>query len=138
MNRSMRSDEALTSLDQALAERPDLITALEEKGEALWRLGRRQEAVAAWNDAIRSNPGLPLANNFLAAAAMSMDKLEAAAAYEKQAEPATPSDPHYLWMLGLRLQNLGMNELAEKRFGQAAKLNPAFLLRRNFPQKDRR
>ncbi len=138
MNRSGRSDEALTSLDQALAERPDLITALEEKGEALWRLDRRQEAVAAWNDAIRSNPGLPLANNFLAAAAMSMDKLEAAAAYEKQAEPATPSDPYYLWMLGLRLQNLGMNELAEKRFGQAAKLNPAFLLRRNFPPKDRR
>ena len=100
LNRSGRSDEALVSLDQALAERPDLVTAREEKGEALWRLGRSQEAVAVWNDAIRNNPGLPLANNFLAGAALTMGSTDVAAAYEKQAEPATPSDPYYLWMLG--------------------------------------
>ena len=138
MNRLGRFDEALASLDQALEEASNLVAAHEEKGESLWQLGRRQEAVAAWNDAITSNPGLPLANTFLAGAAASTGRTDAAAAHQKQAEPATPSDPYYLWMLGLRLQNVGMNEIAEKHFERAAKLNPAFLLRRNFPPKDRR
>ncbi len=43
-NRLGRQEEALASLDQALAERSDLILAREERGESLWRLGRRQAA----------------------------------------------------------------------------------------------
>jgi tetratricopeptide (TPR) repeat protein/NAD-dependent dihydropyrimidine dehydrogenase PreA subunit len=138
LNRLGRYDEALTSLDQALAERPDLVLALEEKGESLWQLGRKEQAIAVWSDAVRSNAGLPLANNFLAGAAASIGRSADAAAYEKQAEPATPNDPYYHWMLGLRLQNLGMNELAEKHFGRATQLNPAFHLRRSFDPKQRR
>ncbi len=38
LNRSGQYEEALTDLDQALAERPDLVLALEEKGESLWQL----------------------------------------------------------------------------------------------------
>ena len=72
LNRLGRYEQALASLDQALAERPDLILAREEKGESLWQLGRRQEAVSAWSDAVRSNPSLPLANNLLAGAAASL------------------------------------------------------------------
>ena len=138
LNRLSRYDEALTSLDQALAERPDLVLAREEKGESLWQLGRKEQAIAAWSDAVQSNAGLPLANNFLAGAVASMGKSADAAAYEKQSEPSTPKDPYYEWMLGLRLQNLGMNELAEKHFGRATQLNPAFHLRRNLAPKDRR
>lgn len=42
-----------------------------------------------------------------------------------------PNNPHYQWMLGLRLQNVGMNELAEKQFQRAIELDPAFHLRRS-------
>lgn len=130
LNRLARYDQALTDLEQALAEQSDLILAREEKGESLWQLGRRQEAVAAWNDALQSNAGLPLANNLLAGAALP-GQSEAAAVYEKQADQATPADPLFHWVLGLRLQNVGMNELAEKHFQRAIRLNPEFRKARN-------
>jgi len=131
LNRLGRYDQALASLDQAIAERPDLILALEEKGESLWLLGRREEAVSAWNGAVGSGANLPLANNMLAGAAASLGQTEAASAYEKQADGYTPADPLFHWMLGLRLQNVGMNELAEKHFGRAIQLNPEFRKARN-------
>ena len=131
LNRLGRYEQALTSLDQALTERADLVTAREEKGESLWQLGRKQEAVSAWQDAVQSNPGLPLANNLLAGSAASLGQSEAAATYQKQADQATPADPLFHWVLGLRLQNVGMNELAEKHFGRAIQLNPEFRKARN-------
>jgi polyferredoxin/Flp pilus assembly protein TadD len=130
LNRLGRYGEALTSLDDALAERSDLILAREERGESLWQLGRKQEAVSVWSDAARENPGLPLLNNMLSGAAASMGRPEAVA-LEKQADRATPNDPYFHWMLGLRLQDIGMNELAEKHFDRAIQLDPQFRARRN-------
>ena len=129
LNRLGRPDEALKSLDQALAERPDLVSAVQEKGEAYWRLDRRPEAVAAWNEAVKNNPALPLANNMLASASADIDRSDAAESYEKQADQYTPNDPYFHWMLGLRLQNIGMSDLAGKHFKKAIELNPAFALR---------
>lgn len=131
LNRLRRYDEALTSLDQALAESSDLIVATEERGESLWQLGRRQEAIMVWNDAVDRNVGLVLANNLLAGAATLVGKSEASLAFQKQADEYTPDDPYFHWMLGLRLQNLGMNELAEKHFQRAIQINPEFRSRRN-------
>jgi polyferredoxin/Flp pilus assembly protein TadD len=131
LNRLGRYQEALSSLDQALIERPDLVTAHEEKGESLWKLGREKEAIAAWKDAVGLNAVLPLANYMLAGAAASADELEAAAGYESQADRSTPADPLFHWMVGLRLQNVGMYELAEKHFGRAIQLNPEFRRARN-------
>ena len=131
MNRLGRYGQTLTSLDQALAERPDLILAREERGESLWQLGRKQEAVRAWSEAVKQNPNLVLANDFLAGAILSVGKPEAAIAYENQADQATPADPFFHWMVGLRLQNIGMNELAQKHFGRALQLDPGFKTRRN-------
>ncbi len=131
LNRLGRYEQALASLDQSLAERPDLILAQEERGESLWQLGRREEAVSAWKDAVGRNPDLVLANNLLAGAAASQGNSEAAAAYEKQADQSTPVDPLFHWVLGLRLQNVGMNELAEKHFGRAIQMNPEFRKARN-------
>jgi polyferredoxin/Tfp pilus assembly protein PilF len=131
LNRLGRYEQALVNLDEALAERPDLIVAREEKGESLWLLGRKQEAVTAWTEAVQNNAGLVLANYMLAGAAASQGQTEAAAAYEKQAEQSTPTDPLFHWMLGLRLQNVGLNELAEKRFQYAIQLNPEFRKARN-------
>lgn len=126
LNRSGHYDEAMVSLDQALTARPDLILAVEERGESLWQLGRRPEAVAAWNDAVKGNAGLVIANYMLAGAASSAGNADAATAYEKQADQATPADPLFQWMVGLRLENVGMNDLAEKHFARAIQLNPEF------------
>jgi Flp pilus assembly protein TadD len=60
-----------------------------------------------------------------------LGKTDEAAAYEKQADQFTPNDPLFHWMLGLRLQNVGMNELAEKHFARAIQLNPEFKRARN-------
>jgi polyferredoxin/Flp pilus assembly protein TadD len=131
LNRLGRYEQALSSLNDALVERNDLVTAREEKGEALWQLNRREEAISAWNEAVQSNAGLPLTNNFLAGAALASGRAEDADAFENQAAQYTPADPLFHWMVGLRLQNVGMNELAEKHFEEAIKLNPEFKKARN-------
>ena len=131
LNRLGRNDEALASLNQALVERPDLVTALEEKGEALWQLGRKEDAVAAWSEAVRDRPELPLANSFLAAAAASADDRDAANAHDLAAENSTPQDASFYYMLGMRLENIGMNGLAERKFARATQLDPKFKGRRN-------
>jgi len=119
LNRLGRYDQAEASLDQALAERQDLILARQEKGESLWQLGRRDEAISAWTDAVQRNPRLALVQNELAGAKQSLGKLEEASSYERRADQFTPNDPLFHWMIGRRLQDLGMNDLAEKHFQQA-------------------
>ena len=124
LNRLGRHNEALATLDEALAERDDLILARQEKGESLWLLDRRDEAVSVWTEAVQRNARLALVNNELAGAARLSGKLEEANAYEKQADQFTPNDPFYHWILGRRLQDLGMTELAEKHLRQADQVDP--------------
>ena len=124
LNRLGRYDEARATLDEALAERDDLILARQEKGESLWQLGRRDEAVSVWSDAVQRNPQLALVNNELAGAALAADKRDEADLYERQADKSTPNNPLYHWMLGRRLQDLGMIQLAEKHFEQAGQVGP--------------
>ena len=66
LNRLGRYEQARTNLDQALAERDDLILAREEIGESLWQLGRKEEAISVWSDAVERNAGLVISNNQLA------------------------------------------------------------------------
>ena len=124
LNRLSRYDEARATLDEALAERDDLILARQEKGESLWQLGRRDEAVSVWVDAVQRNARLALANNELAGAAIASGKLEEADRYEKQADRFTPNDPLYHWVMARRLQDLGMTELAKKHFEQSGQVGP--------------
>ena len=130
LNRMGRHEQAVSSLDTALAERPDLIIAREEKGESLWQLGRKSEAISVWSDAVQRNPQLVLANNQLAGALSSLSRVKEAIAHEEQADRYTPDDPFYHWMIGLRLSNLGMIQLAEKHFQRAIQLDPSFQVRR--------
>ena len=124
LSRQGRHDEALATLDEALAERDDLILARQEKGESLWLLGRRDEAVSVWTDAVQRNARLALVNNELAGAARLSGNLEQADVHEKQADQFTPDNSLYHWVLARRLQNLGMTELAEKHFQRAGQLDP--------------
>ena len=136
LNRLGRYEQARTSLDEALAEAPDLILAREEKGESLWQLGRKEEAISVWRDAVERNAGLVMSNNQLAGAAAALGRTEEAIAYENQADQFTPADPLFHWMVGLRLQNLGMNALAERHFQQAIQLDPGFQTRRDWDSRD--
>jgi polyferredoxin/Flp pilus assembly protein TadD len=119
LNRLGRYDEARASLDEALAEREDLILARQEKGESLWQLGRREEAVSVWMDAVQRNAHLVLANYELAGAARASGNVDEADAYEKQADEFTPNNPLFHWVVARRLQDLGMTQLAEKHLQQA-------------------
>jgi tetratricopeptide (TPR) repeat protein len=123
LNRLGRYEEARASLDEALAERDDLILARQEKGESLWQLGRREEAVSVWNEAVQRNARLPLANNELAGAARLSGNGEQADVHEQQADQFTPNNSLFHWVLATRLQDLGMTELAEKHFQQAKQLD---------------
>ena len=130
LSRLGRYEDARTSLDDALAEREDLILARQEKGEALWQArpqGRSRSRFGA--DAIQRNARLVLTSNQLAGAKRSLGQVEEALAHEKQADQFTPNDPLYHWMLGLRLRNIGMTELAEKHFQRAIQLDPRYQTR---------
>ncbi|HEX7516857.1 MAG TPA: 4Fe-4S binding protein [Chthoniobacterales bacterium] len=126
LSRLGRYEQARTSLDEALVQREDLILARQEKGEALWQLGRKEEAIWVWTDALQRNARLVLTSNQLAGAKRSLGRVEEAIAHEEQADQFTPDDPIYHWMIGLRLKNLGMKELAEKHFQRAIQLDPGF------------
>jgi tetratricopeptide (TPR) repeat protein len=123
LNRLGRYEEARASLDEALAERDDLILARQEKGESLWKLGHREEAVSVWNDAVQRNARLALVNNELAGAARVSGNTEQASVHENQADQFTPNNALYHWVLATRLQDLGMTDLAEKHFQQAKQLD---------------
>jgi len=73
---------------------------------------------------VQRNPSLALVNNELAGAKQSLGKLEEASGHERQADQFTPNDPLFHWMIGRRLQDLGMTELSEKHFQRAAQLDP--------------
>jgi len=132
LNRLGNYSEALASLDQALSERTDLVAAREEKGESLWQLGQRQAAIQEWSEAVRANQALIVANLMLAGAAWPIDP-QKAIAFEAQARKNTPNDPSFHWMLGLRLQNIRMSNLAESHFRRAIQLDPSFRSRRQEP-----
>lgn len=130
LNRLGRHREAVANLDAALAERQDLIAAREERGEALWQMGAREQATQAWTEALKLSPNMPLTNYVLAGAAAAQNSPDSAAKYEQKADSVTPNNAHFHWMLGLRLQNLKFNELAERRFARAVELDPTFASRR--------
>jgi len=129
LNRLGRNAEAKQSLDQALSERSDLILAYEEKGESLWHMGSRSEAMSVWREALKQNPHLLLTANQLAGGAMALGQTDEALTLQKQADDVTPDDALYHWMLALRLQNLGMTQIAGKHFQRAIQLNPSFAAR---------
>jgi tetratricopeptide (TPR) repeat protein len=112
--------------------------AREEKGESLWQLGRKDDAVAAWQEAVASNENLVMANNLLAGASASMDRPQDSSAFAEKADSSTPADPLFHWMVGLRLQNKWMNDLAEKHFERAIQLNPEFKRARGLDLMNRR
>ena len=130
LNRQRSFEEAIKSLDQAISERNDLTAAREEKGESFWLTHRKDEAVRLWTEAIAADPNSAIANSFLAGSFDGSDQ-QKSESYEEQAAKSTPDDPLFHWMIGMRLENLGMNRLAEKHFARAVEINPELRRARN-------
>jgi Flp pilus assembly protein TadD len=65
-----------------------------------------------------------LTHKQLAGAKRAFGQIEEAARHEQLADQATPNDPLYHRMLGLRLANMGMQEIADKHFARAVQLEP--------------
>ena len=126
LNRLGRYEKAIIDLDKALAERPDLVLAREEKGVSLWNLKRRDEATSVWKEAVKQNPRLPLSNNFLSGAARFSGNAADAKTYERLADQLTPNDPLFHWVLGVRLKDVNMKILSDKHINRAIQLNPTF------------
>ena len=130
LNRQRSFEEAINSLDQAISERNDLTAAREEKGESFWLTDRKDEAVRLWTEAVAADPNSAIANSFLAGSFDGSDQ-QKSESYEEQAAKSTPDDPLFHWMIGMRLENLGMNRLAEKHFARAVEINPELRRARN-------
>jgi len=117
LNRAGHFAEALISLDQALVAAADLVLAREERGESLWQLGRKDDAIAAWAGAVKANPGLVVASQMLAGAALAKGQTEVSAAWEKQPTKNTPQDPYFQWMVGSApAKHRGMKRAGRKAF----------------------
>ena len=129
LNRSGRFEEAVEDLSQSVAERKDLSAAREVRGESLWRLGLKNDAISEWTTAAAENEKLVLANAFLAGAFF--EDPARSSEFERRAAANSPDDPLFHWMIGTRLQSLGMKQLSEKHFAHAEKLNPEFRRARN-------
>lgn len=126
LNRTGRWEEATSALTAALDERPDLVKAVEETGVSKWHLGQTDAAIADWKTAASQNAVLAC---YMLSGALAADPATSAT-YGQKAESLTPDDPYFHWMVGLRLQDLKMNDLAEKHFQRAVELDSKFILRR--------
>src|SRR5436305_8810700 len=60
-----RYDDAVARFQKALADQPDDVTARVGLGIAQYRLGALDEAERAMSDALRRDPGLPVAHLYL-------------------------------------------------------------------------
>ncbi|HMT08318.1 MAG TPA: 4Fe-4S dicluster domain-containing protein [Pyrinomonadaceae bacterium] len=125
LNTLGRYDEAIQSFQKALAQSPELIVAEQEKAVSLWQLGRREEAMNVWKRISDANPNLPLAATFLAVASNAAGDTTSGAMFQKRADAVVPQDARYLWMVGLRLRNLGFKEQADRYFMRAIQMEPS-------------
>ena len=130
LNKDGKHQEAIEEFDAALKLRPDLTSALEAKGQALWNLESRRQAVTVWNSALGRDPRLVVTANFLAAESEQRGDTKQAAYFENIAARSTPRDGSFLWMVGLRLEEVGFKARAERVFDVAVRLNPQLAQRR--------
>ena len=130
LNRSGKYEQALKEFDSALELRPDLTVALEGKGESLWKLDQKRKAVSTWNSTLGRDPRLVVTANFLAAEAEQRGDTKQATYYENIAARSTARDGLFLWMVGLRLNEAGFKNRANKVFDIAIRLDPKLSSRR--------
>jgi tetratricopeptide (TPR) repeat protein/TolB-like protein/tRNA A-37 threonylcarbamoyl transferase component Bud32 len=102
--RQGKFDEALAGYEQSLKLRPDSSTTWRSKGDTLNRLGRADEAAAAWRQAaalaegaLAANPGNVQARGFLAVCRAKLGEVAAARSLAAQALKEAPQNPEVIY-----------------------------------------
>lgn len=126
LNRKALYNDAISSLESAIAEQPGLYGALEELGESYWRTGDREKAIATWRSVADKTPDMVVTNNLLAGAFSAIGDEASATRYAAFAERQLSSDAYFNWMIGLRLSNVGFNDRADKYFRRAIQIDSSF------------
>jgi tetratricopeptide (TPR) repeat protein len=117
--------EALGFYDKALALVPGHFGALSNRGAALSKAGKHDEAIAVLRALTEAAPQNPEGFNNLGNALLAQDKIEDAVAQYHQALSINADYPEALSNLGPVLQRLDDPELAAKLTAKAVELNPA-------------
>jgi Flp pilus assembly protein TadD len=122
---------ALPLLEKALATDPDDPPAWESRGNALWFLGRLEEAMAAYQKGLDLAPQNETTLGRAATLASRLNRLAAARSYSERAIAVNPwHGPYHLELAKVHARNKDWND-AIQECERALALNPAHLAARS-------
>lgn len=124
--RQSRWEEALVSFDRAVALRPSLVGALNNRGNVLLRLLRPREALASYDAALQLEPDLPGALDNRGNALQQLGRLDDALASFDRAIALAPEVADFHNHRGNVLQELKRPDEALASFAEAVRLKPDF------------
>jgi Tfp pilus assembly protein PilF len=119
-----RHEEALRTLNQALALSPKNKVALARRGNALFELGRYAESLASYDAALAIDPHFPGAHNNRGYALLALSRLDEALASYQAALEHKPQSLEALNNIGNVLAALDHYDEAERFYDRAAALAP--------------
>ncbi|MGG6294061.1 tetratricopeptide repeat protein [Leptolyngbya sp. AN02str] len=117
-------EEAIAAYDQALTLQPGDHEALNNKGSALFNLGRYEEAIAAYDQALAIQPDDHDALYNKGIALSDLGRYEEAIAAYDHALAIQPDDHEALNNKGIALRNLGRYEEAIAAYDHALNIKP--------------
>ena len=117
-------NESLPNFDKAIELNPQFVEAWNNKGAALWSLGRFEEALEAFDEAIEIDSQVVEAWNNKGAALGSLGRFEEACEAYDEAIEINPQFVEAWYNKGVALENLGRFEEARKAFDEAIEINP--------------
>jgi len=111
---------------QAVPTLPDLSSINIHQGLKYYDLGRWQEAIVAFSDAIAINPNFAVPHFFLGVTYSRLENWEEALTYFKKTIELSPTFAQGYLGLGITYNILGFNDKAMKALKKAVLINPQF------------
>jgi len=111
---------------QAVPTLPDLVSINVYQGLKYYDLGRWQEAIVAFSDAIAINPNFAVAHFGLGVTYSRLENWEEALTYFKKTIELSPTFAQGYLGLGITYNILGFNDKAMKALKKAVLINPRF------------
>ena len=111
---------------EAVPTLPYLASINVDQGLKYYRLGRWQEAIVAFSDAIAINPNFSAPHFFLGVTYSRLENWEEALTYFKKTIELTPTSAQGYLGLGITYNILGFNDKAMEALKKAVLINPRF------------